>query len=276
MRDCPLNRRVQEVTAEEEQEPEILFIGNVGMGEALCQPCGGAGGNRTRSEPARRPTATLGDLIRPRSWARPPKTVTPPTGLGRCKTLRGFEALEEDNDDVEECFIRNVEAEESEEVWIRNVDKQIGKKKGARREWASLGVGDIVVDSAADESCWPQGQGDAYEVKPSRRWILLRAANGSEMAHYGEKHIAIRGSDGEPLGLRFQVTDARKPLLAARRLVECGNEVNFATHDSFIRNTSTGKKIPLTKKGGSWVIRAEFIKDVAVEAEFSGQVTGAK
>ena len=96
------------------------------------------------------------------------------------------------------------------------------------------------------------------------------------MAHYGEKHITIRGSDGEPLGLRFQVADVRKPLLAARRLVECGNEVKFATDDSFIRNTLTGEKIPLTKKGGSWVIRAEFTKDVAVEADFSGQVTGAK
>ena len=137
--------------------------------------------------------------------------------------MRGFEALEEDDDDVEGCFARNVEAEESEEVWIRNVDKQIDKKKGAKKEWASLGVGDIVVDSAADESCWPQGQGDAYEVKPSRRRILLRAANGSEMAHYGEKRITIRGSDGEPLGLRFQVTDVRKPLLAVSDVNKKGN-----------------------------------------------------
>ena len=33
--------------------------------------------------------------------------------------------------------------------------------------WADLGIGDITVDSAADESCWPQGQGDASVTNPS-------------------------------------------------------------------------------------------------------------
>ena len=274
MRDCPKNRQVQEVTAEE-QEPEILFIGNVKT-EAPCRTC--TGESRTQSDPAPRKTATLGDFIRPRSWARPPKRVTPPPGLTGRKTMFGFEALEEregEDYEVEECFIGHVGTAEPES-WIRSVDKPIAKKKGIKKEWASLGVGDIVVDTAADESCWPQGQGDAYEVRPSKRRILLRAANGTEMAHYGEKHVTIRGPEGEPLGLRFQVTDVRKPLLSARRLVERGNEIKIAAEDSYIKNTASGKKIPLTRKNGSWVIRAEFIKDVAVEADFIRQVTDAK
>ena len=72
------------------------------------------------------------------------------------------------------------------------------------------------------------------------------------------------------------MTDVHKPLLAVRRLVERRNEAKFAADDSFVKNTSSGEKFPLTKKGGSWVIRAEFIKDVAVEADFSRQVTGAE
>ena len=55
--------------------------------------------------------------------------------------MRGFGALEEDDDDVEECFIRNVEAEESEEVWVRNVDKQIGQKNGGQKGVGELGRG---------------------------------------------------------------------------------------------------------------------------------------
>ena len=48
-------------------------------------------------------------------------------------------------------------------------------------DWASLGVGDIIVDSAADESCWPVGQGDAFPTMESRRKMLLRTANGGDM-----------------------------------------------------------------------------------------------
>ena len=34
----------------------------------------------------------------------------------------------------------------------------------------NFGTGDIIADSAADESCWPVGQGDAYPaLKKARR-----------------------------------------------------------------------------------------------------------
>ena len=35
--------------------------------------------------------------------------------------------------------------------------------------WADLSIGDITVDSAADQSCWPQGQGDAFVTNPSKK-----------------------------------------------------------------------------------------------------------
>ena len=92
----------------------------------------------------------------------------------------------------------------------------------------NLGMGDIIIGSAADESCWPVGQGDAYPTKKSTRQLKLRTANGGEMVHYGEKEIMIKykGSEAkDPIGLKFQVTDVRKPLLAVWRLVERGNVV---------------------------------------------------
>ena len=135
---------------------------------------------------------------------------------------------------------------------------------GEDKDWASLGKGDIIVDSAADESCWPVGQGDAYPTKEASRKMVLRTANGGDMEHYGEKEIFMKydgGEERDPVGLRFQVTDVRKPLLAVRRLVERGNKVVLAggEEESYIMNVATGVKIPIKKKGGSFVIEAHFV-----------------
>ncbi len=135
---------------------------------------------------------------------------------------------------------------------------------GQDSEWTSLRKGDIIVDSAADESCWPVGEGDAYPTKAASRKMVLRTANGGDMEHYGEKEVIFKYEGGEtadPVGLRFQVTDVRKPLLAVRRLVEKGNKVVLAGGDgeSYIMNEATGVKIPIKKKGGSFVIEAHFV-----------------
>ena len=120
-------------------------------------------------------------------------------------------------------------------------------------DWASLGVGDIIVDSAADESCWPVGQGDAFPTKESRRKMLLRTANGGDMQHNGEKEVTFEYDGG----------DVRKPLLAFRRLVEKGNKVVLVGDDeeSYIMNKATKVKIPV-----AFVIEARFVKRV-----FAGQ-----
>ena len=133
----------------------------------------------------------------------------------------------------------------------------------AGSEWASLGMGDIAVDSAADESCWPSGQGDAYPTKPSTRKMVLKTANGGDMGHYGQKGIIFKYAGGkDPMGLVFQVTDVKKPLLAVRRLVEKGNKVVLSAGDgeSYIHNLESKVKVPVKKKGGPFVIEAHFVK----------------
>ena len=163
-------------------------------------------------------------------------------------------------------YVMKVEAE-------TQAGKQGQKKK---KSWASLGVGEIVVDSAADESCWPVGQGDAFETLPVRKNIILKTANGGEMKHYGEKKIMFAGSEGgEVTGVTFQVTDVRKPLLAVRRLVERGSTVHFGMEpqDNYIYNTHTAVKIPMERRGGSFVIKAHFMKELSeAEPVFTGRV----
>ena len=54
------------------------------------------------------------------------------------------------------------------------------------------------------------------------------------------------------MGLNFQVTDVRKPLLAVKRTTEKGNvtQLGPAEKDNYIKNKLSGKKILLRKKGG--------------------------
>ena len=65
--------------------------------------------------------------------------------------------------------------------------------------------------------------------------------------------VRDEGSKGAALGLSFQVTDVRKPLLAVTRIGAKGNVVQFGPSegDNFIRNKLSGNKILLRKKGGS-------------------------
>ena len=165
------------------------------------------------------------------------------------------------------------EAEESmDNYWATMRDEQyvqvVGEnnKKG---EWVTLGVGDIIIDSAADESCWPVAQGDAFPTLPCNRKMVLKTANGGDMEHYGQKEILFRCKSGEgeePIGLTFQVTDVKKPLLAVRRLVERENKVLLAAADGerYIYSDWSKTKVPMKKKGGSFVIEAHFMKQTGV------------
>ena len=87
------------------------------------------------------------------------------------------------------------------------------------------------------------------------------------MEHYGQKEILFRCNSGEgkePIDLTFQVTDVKKPLLAVRRLVERGNKVVLAAGDGESYIYSDWSKVPVKKKGVSFVIEAHFVKQTGL------------
>ena len=248
LKDCP--KRGGAIQSVKQEEPEeVLFIGNV-REEA----------ERWRQVPMK---VTLGDFV------KAPKATKKVKAKGQTRNvfqvLQPDELDDEDGEDV--LYIRSVESFAENTGGAGRVvrpkrsvtppgsaqEKPTRKKKRtedmeAERErinekvffvnavnqdggWTSLGKGDIIVDSAADESCWPVGQGDAYPTKAASRKMVLRTANGGDMQHYGEKEVVFMYEGGEcedPIGLKFQVTDVRKPLLAVRRFVEKGNKVVLA------------------------------------------------
>ena len=100
-------------------------------------------------------------------------------------------------------------------------------------------------------------------VNPSRRNLRLKAANGSDMRHDGETSVTFKDKEsGETLGMNFQVTEVRKPLAAVWRLTEKGNVVQFGPqdHQNFVLNLRTQKKIQLHRRGGSYVLKVEYVK----------------
>jgi len=72
--------------------------------------------------------------------------------------------------------------------------------------------------------------------------------------------VGDESSGGAAMGLCFQVTDVRKPLLAVKRITEKGNVVQFgpAENDNFIKNKLSGDKVLLRKKGGSYIMDVSF------------------
>ena len=127
-------------------------------------------------------------------------------------------------------------------------------------------MGEITVESAADESCWPKNQGGALPTRPSKRNVVLKTASGGEMGHWGEKDVTfVDKPNGDIVGLKFQVTDVRKPLLAVRRLVErvSGGQFGSGPEQSYIQHIETGHKIMMDKEGGIFIIiKAIFAQKV--------------
>ena len=64
--------------------------------------------------------------------------------------------------------------------------------------------------------------------------------------------VEDEGAGWAAMGLNFQVTDVRKPLLAIKGITEKGNLVQFgpAESDDYIKAKLSGKKILLRRKGG--------------------------
>jgi hypothetical protein len=61
--------------------------------------------------------------------------------------------------------------------------------------------------------------------------------------------------------MTFQVSDVTKPLASVARIVERGNIVQFGTdkEECFIMNKKTGRKIPIDREKGSFVLNVEYL-----------------
>ena len=83
------------------------------------------------------------------------------------------------------------------------------------------------------------------------------------MKHEGEKDVTFQDAGtAAVLGMTFQVTEVRKALAAVCRLAEKGNIGKFGPeeHHNYIFNLLTKHKINMHRKGGSYVLKVNFVK----------------
>ena len=148
-------------------------------------------------------------------------------------------------------------------AFIGTVTSGDGVRSG---RWRKLGKGEIVVDSAAEESVCPVEWEKGFEVKAGWRKINLRNASGGKIEHYGSKRVTFKPKGAEDgnrvMGLEFQASGVRKPLAAVWRIAEKGNIVQFGPRegDNFIKNIETEEKIMMKKRGGSYIMEVEFMR----------------
>ena len=128
---------------------------------------------------------------------------------------------------------------------------------------------EITVDSGAGKCVWPRTRKEGGEPEKLAKGVRLMAASGQEMKVDGEKVVKFQAGDQMRCGLKFLVTDVKKPLAAVSAIVDGGNVCVFGPGPwgSFIQNIATGERIFMERKKGTYVIKVKFTNAADKEQE---------
>ena len=84
------------------------------------------------------------------------------------------------------------------------------------------------------------------------------------MGHYGSRKVKFQTDrERKVMGMEFQVSDVKKPLVAVWRIADKGNIVQFGPReeDNFIMNVESQEKVMMKRKKGSYVLDVEFLSE---------------
>eukprot|EP00971_Amphidinium_carterae_P344348 6484702-Amphidinium_carterae.1 len=133
---------------------------------------------------------------------------------------------------------------------------------------------ELTVDSGAEVSVVPPEIGNDYVLHPTehaKRGGYFVSADGGKLYDRGCRVLALDVGTQVPLACRMHVCDVRKPLLSVTALQQQGCRVEFSESGASITHAPTGMQIPLTRRGGCWVLRARLLpkssSPVSVENE---------
>ena len=118
------------------------------------------------------------------------------------------------------------------------------KDRGGRR-----GGGEEQQDAGGEG-----GQGEEQEAETG--------TDESVRLEVEQKFVGMVEKEGPTIGMTFQVAAVKKALASVWRICRAGNEVQFSDDPEgcFVRNKATGRKVMMEKKGGSYVLRVEFVR----------------
>ena len=104
----------------------------------------------------------------------------------------------------------------------------------------------------------------------------FKAANGSAIAHYGQRTIDGIGDQYQPVNITAQVANAKSTLGSVHQMLKAGNRVHFETGNCFIEQISTGMRTKIVERNGTfevgvWVPRRRVRMDSQPNEPQSGQ-----
>ena len=120
---------------------------------------------------------------------------------------------------------------------------------------------EVTVDSGAARSVWPRKKKGVRRQKIQGKKPKLAAANGTDIEVDGEAVLEF-DNHGRRCGMKFLDVDVKKPLGAVSAMVDEGNTVVFSQKwGNYVENDLTKERIPITRKGGTYVMVLEAVKD---------------
>ena len=77
----------------------------------------------------------------------------------------------------------------------------------------------------------------------------------------GQKTFMAVTDTGVTNQMTAQATEVNKALLSVAKIVQAGNKVEFENNSNDIENTTSGKRIPIEQKNGSYVMKVWIPRD---------------
>ena len=122
-------------------------------------------------------------------------------------------------------------------------------------------VVEVTVDSRAARSVWPKKKKGGRRQRRHGRKPRLAAANGTSIEVEGEAMLDFEMM-GRKCCMKVLDADVKKPLGSVSAMVEEGNTGVFSKKwGSYVENDTTGEKIPLEHKSGTYVMVLQMIDD---------------
>ena len=122
-------------------------------------------------------------------------------------------------------------------------------------EWEEI---EMAVDSGASESVVSEDMLNGVETvegKAKKMGVQYEVADGTLIPNLGEKKYIAVSDAGVARHMKSQVCEVNKALLSVHRCVQAGNKVVFAAAGSYIEDEASGEIMPLTEKGGMYMLR---------------------
>ena len=100
-------------------------------------------------------------------------------------------------------------------------------------------------------------------------------ANGAAIRNQGEITLRGRAENGTSMNVIAQVSEVTKPLAAVREIIKGGNRVIMDEHESYIENKKSGKRIPIRRDNGMFVVTMTVPKGAVKQIEKQYATLGA-